>query len=111
MERLFGDECLYACMRRWNTLPHSLRIKEYHSPNRMREAMRRVPLYKHSMQNLKSNWIGLKFGPLLLLGLLEGVKEEEVNKKAGFHDKEEDITSEAWDVRESVRDIKYEELD
>ena len=43
MERLFGDDCLHACMRRWNTLPHSLRIREYHSPNRMREAMRRVP--------------------------------------------------------------------
>jgi len=62
--------------------------------------MRRVPLYKHSMQNLKANWIGLKFSPPLLLGLLEGVKEEEeqkqweeVDRKAGFHDREEDITS------------------
>jgi len=55
MERLFGNDCLHACMRRWNTLSHSLRIREYHSPNRMREAMRRVPLYKHSMQNLKAN--------------------------------------------------------
>lgn len=59
MERLFGDDCLHACMIRWNTLPHSLRIREYHSPNRMMEAMRRVPLYKDSMQNLKANWIGL----------------------------------------------------
>ena len=99
MERLFGDDCIHACMRRWNTLPHSLYIGEYHSPNRMREAMRRVPLYKHSMQSLKANWIGLKFNPPLLLGLLEGVKEEEeykqweeVDRKVGFHDKEEDIT-------------------
>ena len=80
--------------------------------------MRRVTLYKHSMESLKANWIGLKFSPPLLLGLLEGVKEEEehkqweeVDRKAGFHDKEEDITSEAWDVGESVRDIKDEELD
>ena len=80
--------------------------------------MRRVPLYKHSMQSLKANWIGLKFSPPLLLGLLEGVKEEkeqkqweEVDRKVGFRDKEEDITSEAWDVKESVRAIKDEELD
>lgn len=118
MERLFGDDCIHACMRRWNTLPHNLRIREYHSQNKMREAMRRVPLYKHLMQNLKANWIGLKISPPLLLGLLEGVKEEEeqkqweeVDRKVGFHDREEDITSETWDVRESVRAIKDEELD
>ena len=118
MERLFDDDCIHAYMRRWNTLPHSLRIREYHSPNRMRGAMRRVPLYKNLMQSLKANWIDLKFSPPLLLGLLEGVKEEEekkqweeVDRKVGFHDKEEDITSEAWDVRESVRAIKNEELD
>jgi len=102
MERLFGDNCLHACRRRWNTLSHSLKIREYHSPTRMREAMRRVPLYKQSMQNLKANWIGLKFSPPLLLGLLEGVKGEEEQKqweevvrKAGFHDREEDITLDA----------------
>jgi len=70
-------------MRRWNTLPHSLRIREYHTPNRMMEAMRRVPMYKHSMQSLKANWIGLKFSPPLLLGLLEGIKEEEEQKQWG----------------------------
>ena len=80
--------------------------------------MWRVPLYKHSMQNLKANWISLKFSAPLLLGLLEGVKEEEEEKqwedmdqKVGFHDKEEDITLQAWDVREFVRAIKDEELD
>jgi len=80
MERLFGDDCIHACMRRWNTLPNNLRIREYHSPNRMREAMRRLTLYKHSMRSLKANWIGLKFSPPLLLGLLKGVKEEEEHK-------------------------------
>ena len=24
MERLLGDDCIHACMRRWNTLPHNL---------------------------------------------------------------------------------------
>ena len=70
------------------------------------------------MPNLKSNWIGLKFSPPLLLGLMEGVKEEEehrqweeVERKAGFHDREEDITPKAWDVREAVKAIKDDELD
>ena len=56
--------------------------------------------------------------PPLLLGLLEGRKEEEeqqqweeVDRKAGFHEKEEDLTSEAWDVREAIRVIKDEEMD
>lgn len=55
--------------------------------------------------------------PPLLLGLLEGVKEkeenrqwEEVERKAGFHDREEDIIMEAWDVREAIKVIKDEEL-
>ena len=99
-------------------MSHILKIREYHSPTRMQEASARVPLYKQSMQNLQANWISLKFSPPLLLGLLEEVKEveehkrwEEVERKAGFHDREEDITSEAWDVREAVKAIKDDELD
>jgi len=34
-----------------------------------------------------------------------------VERKAGFHDREEDITAEAWDVREVVKAIKDDELD
>jgi len=34
-----------------------------------------------------------------------------VDRKVGFHDKEEDITSEPWDVRESIRAMKDEEID
>ena len=56
--------------------------------------------------------------PPLLLGMLEGRKEEEekqqweeVDKKVGFHDKEEELTSEAWDVREAINAIKDEEMD
>jgi len=52
MVRLLGYNCLHACTRRWNTLPNSLKIREYHSPTRMREALARVPLYKQSMQNV-----------------------------------------------------------
>ncbi len=70
------------------------------------------------MQNLQASWIRLKLSPPLLLGLLEGgTKEEEhkqweeVERKVGFHDSEEDITSEAWDVREAIKAIKDEELD
>jgi len=118
MERLLRDDCIHACMRRWNTLPHSLQIKEYHSLTRIKEALGRVPLYKHSMQSLKVNWTGLKLSTPLLLGMIEGRKEEEkqqqweeVERKVGFHDKEEDITSEAWDVREATRAIKDEEMD
>jgi len=77
MERLLGDDCIHACLRRWNTLPHNLQIREYHFQNKMKEALRRVPLYKNSMQSLKAHWIGLKLSPPLLLGLLEGTKEEE----------------------------------
>ena len=118
MERLMGENCLHACIGWWNTLPHSLKIKEYHSPTKMREALARVPLYKQLMKNLQANWIGLKFSPPLLLGLLEGVKEEEENmqwkeveRKAGFHDREEYITLEAWDMREAVKAIQDDELD
>jgi len=32
MERLLGDNCIHAFTRRWNTLPHSMKIREYHSP-------------------------------------------------------------------------------
>ena len=77
MLRLLGDDCVHAFMRRWSTLPHGLQIREYHSPMRLKEALRRVPLYKCSMQRLKVNWIGLKLSPPLILGMLEGRKKEE----------------------------------
>ena len=84
----------------------------------MREALARVPLYKKSMQNLQASWVGLKLSPPLLLRLLEGsieIKEhkqwEEVERKARFHDSEEDTISEAWDVRVAIKAMKDEELD
>lgn len=49
MFRLLGDDSIHACLRRWNTLPHSLKIREYHSPQRLREALNMTPMYKQSM--------------------------------------------------------------
>ena len=118
MERLLGENVAQACKRRWNTLAHSLKIREYHTPTRMREALVRVDLYKKSMQSLQASWIGLKLSPPLLLGLTEGNTEEddseqweEVNRKVGFHISKEDTTTEAWDVREAVKAMKDEDLD
>ena len=84
----------------------------------LREALKRVQMYKRSMQRLKVNWIGLKLSPPLLLGMLEGIREEEeeeqwkdIDRKAGFYGKEEQTTSEAWDAREASRAINNEEID
>ena len=118
MERLLGENVAQACTRRWNTLAHSLKIREYHTPTRMREALVSVALYKKSMQNLQASWIGLKLSPPLLLGLMEGSTEtddneqwEEVNRRVGFHIIKEDTTTEAWDVRVAVKAMNDEELD
>ena len=77
-----------------------------------------MSMYKRSMQRLKVNWIGLKLSPPLLLGMLEGRREEEeqeqweeIDRKTRFYDKEEETTSEAWDAREATRAIKDEEMD
>jgi len=100
MLRLLGDDCVHACMRIWNTLPHSLQIIEYHSPMRLREALKRVPMYKCPMQSFKVNWIGLKLSPPILLGMLEGRREEEeeeqwkdIDRKERFYGKHEQTTS------------------
>lgn len=86
-------------------MPHILNIKEYHSPQRLREALNMTPMYRKSMQRLKVNWIGLKISPPLLLGMLEGRKEEEekrqweeVEREEGFYEQEEETTTVAWDV-------------
>ena len=118
MFRLLGDDSIHACIRRWNKLPHSLKIREYHSPQRLREALNRTPMYNKSMQRLKVNWIGLKLSPPLLLGMLEGRKDEEekwqweeVERKASFYQQEEEATAEAWDVKEATRAIKDMDID
>lgn len=37
--RFLGNEGQQTCQRRWNALPYNLRIREYHSPERMRDAL------------------------------------------------------------------------
>ena len=81
MFRLLRDDSIHAYLRRWNTFPYSLKIREYRSPKRLREALKRTPMYKKSMQRLKVNWIGLKLNPPQLLGMLEGRKEEEEKRQ------------------------------
>jgi len=85
---------------------------------RLKEALRRVPMYKRSMQRLKVNWIGLKLSPPLILGMLEGRREEEekeqwkdIDRKVGFYGKHEQNTSEAWNAREATRAMKDQEID
>ena len=77
-----------------------------------------MPMYKHSMQRLKVNWIGLKLSPPLLLGMLEGRREEkdkeqwkDINRIARFYGEHEHTTLEAWNVREATRAIKDEDID
>jgi len=98
---------------RWNTFLYNLKIREYHSPHRMREALNRTPMYKQVLQRLKVNWIGLRLSPPLLLGLLERRKQEEERKqweemerKEGFYSEEEETIVEAWDVKEATREMK-----
>ena len=75
------DERQKVCQRRWNTLPYNVNIREYHSPDRMMDALERTPMYKQALQGLKVNWIGFKLSPPLLFSMLEGRKEEEERKK------------------------------
>ena len=77
-----------------------------------------TPMYKKSMKRLKVNWIGLKLSPPLLLGMLEGRKEEEeqrqweeVERKPEFYKQEEETPAEEWDVREATRAMKDMEID
>ena len=91
-------------------MPHNLKTREYHSPQTLRKALNKTPMYEKSMQRLKVNWIGLKLSPPLLLGMLEGRNEEEekrqweeLERKAGFYEQEKETTAEAWDVREATR--------
>ena len=109
---------MQAFQSRWNTFPYSLKIKEYHSPQRMREALNRTPMYKQALQRLKVNWIGSRLSPPLLLGMLEGRKEEEeskqweeIERKVGLYAQEEETTTEAWDVMEATRAMKDMDID
>ena len=47
--RIVGIESLQSCQRRWHALPYNLQVREYHSPERLRNALERTPLYKRIM--------------------------------------------------------------
>jgi len=79
--RFLGNEIQQAYQRRWGTLPYNLRIRGYHSLERMIYSLERTSLYKNALKRLKINWIGLKLSRPLLLGILEGRKEEEERKR------------------------------
>ena len=56
--------------------------------------------------------------PALLLGILEGRKEEEernqweeIESKAGFYSQEQETIVEAWDVREATKTMKDMDID
>ena len=49
VSRLLEDEYIMASHRRWNNLPHNLGSMEYHTPERLRGALERAPLYKRAM--------------------------------------------------------------
>ena len=70
MFRMSRDDSMQACLRIWNKFPYSLKMREYHSPQRMREALNMTPMDKQSIQRLKVNWIALKLSPPFLLGKL-----------------------------------------
>lgn len=53
-------------------MPYNLQIREYDSPERLRNALEMTPLYKKAMQILKINWIGPKINLPLMLGFSEG---------------------------------------
>lgn len=99
-------------------MPHNLQIREYHSPERSRNALERIPLYKRVMQILKVKWIGLKLSPPLLLDLKEGRNEEEerkqwknIRKDEKLYPQEGTQSAEPWDVREATRAMKYMDID
>ena len=62
-------EGIMASQRRWNNLPHSLKNMEYNTPERLRGALERAPLYKRAMQAKNIQWLGVKLNRHLLLGL------------------------------------------
>ena len=80
MFKLLGDDGMQAYQKRWNTFPYNFKIRECHSPQIMREALNRTPMYKQTIQRLKVNWISLRLSPPLLMRMLEGRKEEEERK-------------------------------
>ena len=69
VSRKIEEECIMASQRIWNNLPHSLKNREYHTPERLRGALEREPLYKRALQAKKIQWLALNLNPPLMLRL------------------------------------------
>jgi hypothetical protein len=90
-------------------LPHNLQIREPHSPNALQLSLLRTPWYKEALRNMRTNWIGLRMNPPLLLPVapvadLNKEKEEEewakIVKVKGYHEQQSITRYVAWDMRQ-----------
>ena len=102
-----------ASQRRWNNLPHNLKNREYHTPERLRGALEREPLYKRAMQAKNIQWLGLKLNPPLLLGLndendtdAQDREWENAENNNGFYPLGETPTLLPQEIRGAVRAFK-----
>jgi hypothetical protein len=77
---LMGEEAAEACHRMWNSLPHSLEVREPHSSNYLQVFFLKTPWYKETMRKIKTKWIGLRMNPPLLLIVASMV---DINKEKG----------------------------
>ena len=102
-----------SSQRRWNSLPHSLKKKEYHTPESLRGALERAPLYKRAIQAKKIQSLGLKLNPPLLLGLndenetdAQDREWENTEKNNGFHPLGETPTLLPQEIRGAFKALK-----
>jgi hypothetical protein len=85
--RLLGEVAVEACHRRWHSLPHGLRIREPHSPNTLQLSLLRTPWYKETLRRMRTNWIGIRMSPPLLLPVapMADLKPEKGRSRMGQH--------------------------
>jgi len=76
--RLLGEEAVEYFHRRWHSVPYNLQINEPHSPNYLWISITRTPWYKYALRNLKTEWIGLRMNPPLLLPI---APKDDINKE------------------------------
>jgi hypothetical protein len=99
-------------------LPRGLRIKEPHSPNTLYLSLLRTPWYKETIGRMKTNWIGIRMSPPLLLhvALMVDLKPEKkeseranIVKDKGYHDQKKITKYIAWDMREEFNKKQHEQ--
>jgi hypothetical protein len=107
-----GEVATEACHRRWNYFPLGMRIREPHSPNTLQFYLLITPWYKEIVRRIRTNWIGIRMSPPLLLRIspldyLQLGKEESdwtgIVKDKGYHDHQIVTKYMAWDMREEFR--------